>query len=48
MRRTRVDRDRPHHPSVVLQGGSGSGVRHYGVMETCGNEGLVIQLSVFI
>ena len=27
MRRTRVDRDRAHHPCVTLEGGSGSGVR---------------------
>ena len=30
MRRTRVDRDRAHHPCVALEGGSGSGVRRYG------------------
>ena len=30
MRRTRVDRDRAHHPCVVHEGGSGSGVRRSG------------------
>ena len=32
-------------PYVVLEGGSGSGVRRYGGKGTCGIEGLVIQLS---
>ena len=39
MHRTRVDRDRAHHPSVDLEGGSGSGLRRSGGMGTCGNEG---------
>ena len=39
MRRTRVDRDRAHHPNVVLEGGSGSGVRRHGGLGTRGSEG---------
>ena len=39
MRFPRVDRDRAHHISVVLEGGSGSGVRRYGGMGTCVIEG---------
>ena len=39
MRRTRVNRDRAHHPCVVLEGGSGSGVRRYGSKGICGLEG---------
>ena len=41
MRRMRVDRDRAHHPCVVLEGGRGSGVRRYGGMGTRGGEGYV-------
>ena len=39
MRRTLVDLDRAHHPSVVPEGGGGSGVRRCGGMGTCGIEG---------
>ena len=39
MRRTRVDRDRAHHPCVTLEGGSGSGVRRCGGKGICGIEG---------
>ena len=42
MRRTRVDRDRAHHTSVVPEGGSGSGMRRNGDMGFSGNEGRVI------
>ena len=45
MCRTRVDRDRAHHPSVVLEVGSGSGVRRFGGVGFSGNVGPVIQLS---
>ena len=34
-----------HHPSVSLEGGTGSGVRRYVCMGISGNEGRVIQLS---
>ena len=45
MRRTRVDRDRAHHPNVFSERGGGPGVRRYVGMRISGNEGRVIQLS---
>ena len=38
-RRTRVGRDRAHHPCVVLEGGNGSGVRRHGGEGIFGIEG---------
>ena len=37
-RRTRVDRDRAHHPSVPLEGGSGSVVGRHGGQRSSGIE----------
>ena len=48
MRRTRVDRDRAFHPCTVIEGCSGSGVRHSVGKGFSGVEGMVVVKDIMI